>query len=45
MRIIINYQSSITLEQMKPLLEGLITLLGIPLNPVSNKQLNEIVNI
>lgn len=45
MRIIINYQSSITLEQMKPLLEGLITLLRILLNPVSNEQLNEIVNI
>ena len=45
MRIIINYQSSITLEQMKPLLEGLITLLGILLNSVSNDQLNEIVNI
>lgn len=45
MRIIINYQSSITLEQMKPLLEGLITLLGILFNPVSYEQLNEIVNI
>ena len=34
-----------TKNQFKPLLEGLITLLGILVTPVSIEQLNEIVGV
>lgn len=36
---------SITPEQLKPPLEGLIALLGILVNPVSKKRLEEIIKI